>query len=63
MTKNDPPKATSKAVEKKQSVMEQLWLNYYNDTLFEQGVITEDMRNRMRVAIKTRRIKQSKGAR
>ena len=36
------------------SVLEKLWLNYYNDTLYEKGVITEDERNRMRVQIKTR---------
>lgn len=34
--------------------MEQLWLTYYNDTLYEQGVITEDERNRMRIKIKSR---------
>ena len=36
------------------SVLEKLWLTYYNDTLYEKGVITEDERNRMRVRIKTR---------
>ena len=36
------------------SVLEKLWLTYYNDTLYEKGVITEEERNRMRVRIKTR---------
>jgi len=39
---------------KKQSIMERLWLTYYNDTLYEKGVITEDERNKMRVKIKAR---------
>ena len=40
--------------QKKQAVMEQLWLTYYNDTLFAKGLITEDQRNKMRVKIKKR---------
>lgn len=36
------------------STMEQLWLTYYNDTLYEKGVITEDERNKMRIKIKSR---------
>lgn len=36
------------------SIMEQLWLTYYNDTLYEKGVITEDERNKMRIKIKSR---------
>ena len=39
---------------KKQRILESLWLTYYNDTLFEQGVITEDEHNKMRVKIKMR---------
>ena len=39
---------------KKQAVIEQLWLTYYNDTLFAKGVITEDQRNKLRVMIKSR---------
>lgn len=38
----------------KQAVIEQLWLTYYNDTLFAKGTITEDQRNKMRVMIKNR---------
>ena len=41
-------------VQKKKSVLEKLWLTYYNDTLYEQGLITEAQRNKMRVMIKSR---------
>ena len=40
--------------QKKQAVIEQLWLTYYNDTLIAKGVITEDQRNKLRVMIKSR---------
>ena len=40
--------------QRRRSIMEQLWLTYYNDTLYEQGVITEDERNKMRIKIKSR---------
>ena len=40
--------------QKKQAVIEQLWLTYYNDTLFAKGLITEEQRNRMRLMIKNR---------
>ncbi len=40
--------------QKKESVLEKLWLTYYNDTLYEKGLITEQQRNKMRVMIKTR---------
>lgn len=40
--------------QKKQAVIEQLWLTYYNDTLFAKGVITEEQRNKMRVMIRSR---------
>ena len=40
--------------QKKRSIMEQLWLDYYNDTLYEKGVITEDERNKMRIKIMSR---------
>ncbi len=40
--------------QKKQVVIEQLWLTYYNDTLFAKGLITEEQRNKMRVMIKSR---------
>ena len=40
--------------QKKQAVIERLWLTYYNDTLFAKGMITEDQRNKMRLMIKSR---------
>ena len=40
--------------QKKQTVIEQLWLTYYNDTLFAKGLITEEQRNKMRLMIKSR---------
>ncbi len=33
---------------------EQLWLQYFNDTLFSRGLISEDTRNRMSAQIKAR---------
>lgn len=40
--------------QRQRSMMEQLWLTYYNDTLYEKGIITEDERNKMRIKIKNR---------
>ena len=40
--------------QKKQAVIEQLWLSYYNDTLFAKGIIAEQQRNKMRLMIKRR---------
>ena len=40
--------------QKKQAIMEQHWVTYYNDTLFAKGMITEEQRNKMRVMIKSR---------
>lgn len=42
------------AEQKIQSVLERLWLTYYNDTLFARGAITEDQRDSMRLRIKSR---------
>ena len=53
MAENKEPKKTM-TEQKKQSVLEKLWLTYYNDTLYEKGVITEEERNRMRIRIKNR---------
>lgn len=39
---------------KKQHILEQLWLSYYNDSLYEKGLITNNERNRMRVRIQNR---------
>jgi hypothetical protein len=40
--------------QRKQRVIEGLWLTYYNDTLYARGVITEGERNKMRLRIKSR---------
>lgn len=40
--------------QERRSVLERLWLTYYNDTLYAKGLITEDERNRMRIKIKNR---------
>lgn len=39
----------------KRSIAETYWLLYYNQTLFEQGLITEEERNRMANRIRTRK--------
>ena len=39
----------------KQSVIEKLWLIYFNDTLYDKGLITETERNRMANKIHTRK--------
>lgn len=40
--------------QKKQAVIEQLWLTYYYDTLFAKGLITEEQHNKMRLMTKSR---------
>ena len=40
--------------QKTESVLQRLWLTYYNDTLYEKGIISEDEHNKMRVRIKNR---------
>mgnify|MGYP004482737177 FL=1 len=45
------PKPHEQAI---QATIQQLWLTYYNDTLYAKGLITEDQRNRMRIKIKNR---------
>ena len=39
----------------KQNVIDKLWLNYFNDTLFAKGLISETDRNRMRNRINQRK--------
>lgn len=36
------------------TAFEQLWLMYFNNTLYAKGLITEDQRNKMCVKIKNR---------
>ena len=45
---------TDMTAQKKQAVIEQLWLTYYNDTLFAKVLITEEQRNAMRLSIRSR---------
>ena len=39
---------TQSLEQKKKYAAEQIWLHYYNQTLFEKGLITETERNRMK---------------
>lgn len=39
----------------KQNVIDKLWLQYFNDTLYDKGLISEDIRNRMRNQINRRK--------
>ena len=39
----------------KREAAEMIWLLYFNQTLFEKGLINESERNRMRLRIETRR--------
>jgi hypothetical protein len=37
--------------ELRRRVAKHIWLMYYNEYLFQQGIITEDARNRMKIKI------------
>lgn len=37
-----------------QTAAEEMWLNFYNNTLFEKGLISEEVRNRMAQKIRER---------
>ena len=39
----------------KKVLVEQMWLHYYNNTLFQKGIITETERNRMKNLISCRK--------
>lgn len=41
--------------QKKKDMAELMWLNYFNQTLFERGLITENERNRIKNTISRRR--------
>ena len=41
--------------QQKQYIAEQIWLLYYNQVLFDQGIITEQERNRMTNRINNRK--------
>ena len=46
--------------QKKQAIIEQLWLTYYNDTLFVFFLITEEQRNKLRMIIKCRTVAKTR---
>lgn len=46
-------RVVSKEVQK-QAVWEELWLNYYNDTLLKKGLITEQEHRMMKLKINSR---------
>lgn len=46
---NEPKEAA------KRNVVEKMWLNYYNNTLLEKGLITESQHRKMRVSINSRK--------
>lgn len=41
--------------ENKKAITEQVWLSYFNRTLYEKGLITETQRNQMLNMINTRK--------
>ena len=41
--------------EKKKIIVEKLWLEYFNETLYEKGYITEGQRNRLKLIIDSRK--------
>jgi len=41
----------------KQNVVEKMWLNYYNNILFDKGLITKEQHRRMKKYISTRKTK------
>lgn len=50
----------TKEQQKNNAIFEQLWLTYFNDTLYAQGLITEEQRNKMRIKIKNRTVSTNK---
>jgi len=48
-TKNEANEAA------KRNVVEKMWLNYYNNVLFEKGLITETQHRKMKVSISSRK--------
>lgn len=52
MTDKQPTDVT---LQQKQLVIEKAWLHYYNDTLLQQGLITEVQHRKMKTKINCRR--------
>ena len=42
--------------ELKRLTAEKLWLNYFNQTLYEKGFLTEGQRNRLKLIIDSRKL-------
>ena len=40
---------------KRQAAVERMWLSFYNNTLLEKGIITNDQHRRMKTYIATRK--------
>lgn len=53
---------TAKDENAKQRVAEEVWLRYFNQFLFENGIISERTRNRMHVRILTDSKKRERNA-
>lgn len=47
--------SSNRSIEQKREVAEQLWLLYFNRTLYDQNLITEAERNRLHNMITNRR--------
>lgn len=41
--------------ERHRALVEKMWLNYYNNSLLEKGLITRDQHRRMKVLISSRK--------
>mgnify|MGYP003299654332 CR=1 FL=1 len=39
----------------RQAAVERMWLNYYNNTLLEQGLISKDMHRKMKLQLAARK--------
>ena len=39
----------------KQNIVEKMWLHYFNNSLLEQGLITETQHRKMKVSINSRK--------
>lgn len=51
-SKTSPSKPMSE--QEKQTIFERLWLTYYNDTLYEKGIISEREHRKMKSIIRSR---------
>ena len=52
VAQEETPKYTE---QEKNAIMERLWLTYFNDTLYNRGIITESSYNQMRNWINSRK--------